>query len=171
MTNTELRELIELQITPGPWKVVGTEYGWRVGYPRPGNESRIDSLDSESCLEAEANCRAMAAVPELLAELSRLSEENERYRWQPIENAPKDGTIVDVWVPDEDGGHRVPDAYWGTAHIPWSVFQEKTGWCAANLGIDGADGPVAWDDDDLEPTHWRPRPESPSTTLSGSQQG
>jgi len=30
-------------------------------------------------------------------------------RWQPIETAPKDGTVVDLWTID---GERIPDAFW-----------------------------------------------------------
>lgn len=82
--------------------------------------------------------------------------------WQPISTAPKDGTRIDLWRPTEEGGERIPDGYWGEAYVPWSGGQYKVGWCAANLGVDAADAPVAWDDDHLEPTHWMPTPEGPS---------
>lgn len=33
--------------------------------------------------------------------------------WQPIETAPKNGTAVDVWCDDPDGGFRIADAFYG----------------------------------------------------------
>ncbi len=32
--------------------------------------------------------------------------------WELIEFAPKNGIDVDLFVPDEDGGYRIPDCHW-----------------------------------------------------------
>jgi hypothetical protein len=60
--------------------------------------------------------------------------------WQPIETAPKDGTLIDLWTP----AGRLTDYGWG---------------------LDGAecwthpDGYVA----DAQPTHWMPLPPPPAS--------
>lgn len=58
--------------------------------------------------------------------------------WNPISNAPKDGTRVLVWRPDEDAEH--------TAHV----------------GIDKWSG-SSWYHSrrDQQPTHWMPLPSPP----------
>lgn len=58
-------------------------------------------------------------------------------KWQPIETAPKDGTLIDVFV---TGHGRVCDVYWS--------FNTK-----------------AWQNDRvwyIRASHWMPRPESPN---------
>jgi hypothetical protein len=64
--------------------------------------------------------------------------------WQPIADAPKDGTLVDLWV----GDVRRPDCFWeseddwGEPH--WrQLYAEQTG---CTFPVDG------------EPTHWMARP-------------
>lgn len=78
--------------------------------------------------------------------------------WQPIETAPKDGTVVDLWVIDSGSvpsEYRVVDAFW----------QNPAGWWAANMGYDGETGPV-WKD--LKPTHWC-RYQPPPMPLKGER--
>ena len=94
--------------------------------------------------------------------------------WQPIETAPRDGTVIDLWmVTEERKGFRIPDAYWVT-NQPYSarmVWKKRDGWMAANQEYDGADG---WADvpkfttvEGKEvwtlATHWMPLPEPPQT--------
>lgn len=61
--------------------------------------------------------------------------------WFPIDSAPKDGTTVDVWCPEEteEGGYRVADAYWSTVLHKWQR-------------VGGADGRT-WAH---TPTYWMP---------------
>lgn len=105
--------------------------------------------------------------------------------WLPIETAPKDGTIVDLWVVDQDDARRrVTDAYWVTDR-PFH-YQEysrdrsyrmvsfnRDGWFAPNQDYDGAPGwcdfprifnahPAQNREIFTEPTHWMPAPSPPA---------
>jgi hypothetical protein len=71
--------------------------------------------------------------------------------WRPIETAPRDGSCVDVWVPEAGQGYRVADARWQQPISRWTTHVE--------LGIWGW---YALDGKRLTgPTHWRPLPEPP----------
>lgn len=63
--------------------------------------------------------------------------------WLPIESAPKDGTVIDLWCGNRDSGlaDRFPDSYFRSDHQRW---------CACDYGI------LA-----IAPTHWRPLPLPP----------
>lgn len=65
--------------------------------------------------------------------------------WQPIETAPKDGSIVDLWVtePSLPGGYRATDAWWDGRFDIWRTMHGEP--------VDRA-------------THWRELPEPPTAT-------
>ena len=66
--------------------------------------------------------------------------------WQPIETAPRDGTRILVWHPEEGAAISL----WGkTAHVPFYGFLDMSG------AFDGAD--IL----DPKPTLWRPLPALP----------
>lgn len=73
--------------------------------------------------------------------------------WQPIESAPKDGTIILIAK-----GRYVFAAYWsqcpmatgGSAEYPW-VFLDETN------GVNGYIG------DENGPSHWQPLPKPPES--------
>lgn len=73
--------------------------------------------------------------------------------WQPIETAPKDGTRVDLLLPDWGG--RVTDAYWEHETDGWGDMPGPQ-WCVKDHAVDGWVEPVG----DL-PTHWMPLPAPP----------
>ncbi|MBP7704145.1 MAG: hypothetical protein KA105_02530 [Caulobacter sp.] len=88
--------------------------------------------------------------------LDRLKAEE----WQPIETAPKDGSVIDVWR--EEGGRS--EIYWGFPHhecgemgglcdSDWHRIK-KPGWVCSHFGefIGGRHNPF---------THWRPLPAPP----------
>ena len=104
--------------------------------------------------------------------------------WQTIDTAPRDGTVIDIWMTDESGGGwREPDAYYVTDReetvIQYAedgsyarVSRRRDGWWAPNHDYDGDDG---WCDVPehfnphpnqrktfyTRPTHWMPRPVAP----------
>lgn len=71
--------------------------------------------------------------------------------WQPIETAPKDGTVIDLWVPDAKNAkysaHRIPSCKW----------DDKKGWVLDLIPIKISSLTDA-------PTHWMPLPEPPTNS-------
>lgn len=90
--------------------------------------------------------------------LAHLAQINPVAAWQPIETAPKDGTVVDVLV----NGKRVPDAYWSFSKNADGVPQETAFDCWAKVGQFAGMGGVYPVGVGGEPTHWLKRPEPPS---------
>ena len=43
-------------------------------------------------------------------------------KWQPIETAPRDGTIIDLWL---TGGGRVADQWWCEEDKTWSGLENE----------------------------------------------
>lgn len=70
--------------------------------------------------------------------------------WQPIETAPKDGTVIDLW--DGHYGVRVTNARWDHHYWLNGVPQGEKSW-----GRDDRDGPFC-----AKPTHWMPLPTPPN---------
>lgn len=52
--------------------------------------------------------------------------------WTDISHAPKDGTPVDLWVTNDEGGFRVTDARWtrpvGLNDETWCIIEPDFGW-------------------------------------------
>lgn len=62
--------------------------------------------------------------------------------WQPIETAPKDGTLVDLWLSSGDT-KRITGCYWSESGLCWT------------------DGDRYYLKGRVQPTHWMPLPEPP----------
>jgi hypothetical protein len=91
--------------------------------------------------------------------------------WQPIDTAPKDGTVIDLWIQSLEDGSGADDVhFWCSGE---DFFDKKhrircgriTGFIWAKKGpnppgwfpIGGLKGfPLS-----VRPTHWMPRPEPP----------
>lgn len=67
--------------------------------------------------------------------------------WLPIETAPRDGTLIDLWV----DGRRLPDCKWWTSDFEddWSEWRQQYAEADSFFPISG------------DPTHWMPRPAPP----------
>lgn len=77
--------------------------------------------------------------------------------WQPIETAPKNETVVDLWavLPEHDPtqGERLANCFWRV--FPGDRINEGQ-WCQQYAEAPGSSFEV-----DEIPTHWMPRPEPP----------
>ena len=79
--------------------------------------------------------------------------------WQPIETAPRDGTVIDLWAE----GFRFADCMWGKPehccgeagwHCDSEWHGQEPGWVVT------ADNAFLWTD--YEPPHWMPLPAPPA---------
>lgn len=71
--------------------------------------------------------------------------------WQPIETAPKDGTLILCFYPDRHGHDRYSLRYWSTGD--WRSSGRKEGWCDQYRQLRS-----------IDPTHWMPLPPPPAAS-------
>lgn len=126
--------------------------------PQPENkllavlEGRVNAEERdyiEALIEGDAvaiaSCRASFVAWRDAERLVRA--ELAKRQWQPIETAPKDGAVVDLWC----YGGRVTNCRWSKA------TQQFHAWGGTIL---------------TEPTHWMPLPDPPTEKLStGDNEG
>lgn len=48
--------------------------------------------------------------------------------WKPIEDAPRDGAKIDVWVLGESGGYRETNVFWGAPEARCKPTGEPPSW-------------------------------------------
>ncbi len=108
----------------------------------------------------EAMCRAAPTEPdwdELPSDgsLVEATVEIKHDLWRPIATAPKDGTVIDLWVTYSGGAERCASCFWdihedwGPGFVPrWrQQYAEASG---SSFDVSGI------------PTHWQPVPAPPS---------
>lgn len=78
--------------------------------------------------------------------------------WQPIETAPKDGTIIIGFVPKPD------DIYSGVCDVKWieEEYQEING---IKYKFGGHFGKPSYNNVVVRPSHWIPLPETPKPPM------
>jgi hypothetical protein len=76
--------------------------------------------------------------------------------WQPIETAPKDGTLVIAFYADRHGHGRYSLRYWAAGD--WGARSE--GWSDQHRQLRSSD-----------PTHWMPLPPPPAASVSMGTSG
>ena len=129
MSALDLAALLELcdAATPGPW-TQGSIFEQGV--------YTSDERDSVATTRSIEDATFIAAAREALpALITRLRAAEARTAWQPIETAPRDGTLVLAWHPHWGG----PDAVRCSSRGQWTADWLPT--CA--------------------PTHWQPLPAAP----------
>lgn len=126
---------------------------------------RIAELEGESAHRLkcwkDVAMKWNGAVTRAVTAERALAEERERHQWRTIDSAPKDGTLIDLWMMSEH--RRLANCRWSTADEPshkgaWFCQQ---GGRSFNMGADDAF------------THWRPHPAPPDATAirSGKPDG
>lgn len=127
--------------TPGPHWLRGHVLGLVVGHHKDGIWFVTDPLHPSRFIPFPAHdAEALGWEYEGVCE---------RRDWQPIETAPKDGTVVDLW-----GGERLADCRF---FCPYDEDDdEERRWYQRYAESD------SWFYIDCEPTHWMLRPEPPN---------
>lgn len=116
-----------------------------------------DALSDE--IAASAQCPMHAGHSPMVSAASVVSPPSSG--WEPIETAPRDGTVIDLWMVLSDGrgtrGHREADCRWDQAEdAPFGWMQ--TDWEGDSAYVEG----IA-----VKATHWRPLPPPPSREGAG----
>lgn len=90
-------------------------------------------------------------------------------RWQPIETAPKDGTVIDLWIGGEFP-RREAECYWGKPPHECGEMGRlcDSDWHDLENGWVPGHGLFEFSLSDGEITHWMPLPEPPQAA-SGSR--
>ncbi len=76
-------------------------------------------------------------------------------KWQPIETAPKDGTLVDLWIKAADCEFRACDANWSEHFECWEINGTPLSEYYMNVGY--------------YPTYWMPRPKPPVNSAESAE--
>jgi len=124
-----------------------------------------------------------------VSEAALTQGESRQSGWQDIATAPKDGTVIDLWMTDETGAEwRESDAYYVTdctddtiVYQPdgsWTTpCRKRDGWFAPGHDYDGhgfCDVPKHFNPHPRQqkvfftlPTHWMPLPAAPTPAGGG----
>ncbi|WPM80874.1 hypothetical protein R5W60_05345 [Brucella pseudintermedia] len=140
-------------LEPSAAREQALEEGYRQGIEAAAQKAAemLVFADTTSTADREipAAIRALSS-PDHIADAGKVEGDG----WMPIESAPKDGTVIDLWS-DEYG--RLTDCYWGA---PMAYEGGETGWVNAHSN--------EWAESPDEFIHWRPLPLPP---VKGGQNG
>ncbi len=167
----ELGELLA-KATPGPWATDERGYvitpPWRdTGLRHPENIAHLydgEYIENPKSAEDAALIVALVNAAPRLLELASLpapvnqNGEGVTQGWQPIETAPKNGSVdVDLWVVWQGQGERIADcrARMLNGKLDWHTRCDERGWTRINGTA----------------VSWRPLPAAPEGHFSPSNGG
>lgn len=107
-------------------------------------------MDFAEWYEASQGGRVFASESDAKSFGRQCWNESPRHQWRPIESAPKDGTLIDLWAKcwtshnDKWMYQRFPNCYWCDHKF---IDNAKPEWVNLNK--------------EWFPTHWMPIPEPP----------
>ena len=101
-----------------------------------------DDLTTEDLASIANSATVPAYARRMAAELSRRRETD---GWRPISEAPRDGSVVDLWIVCGDDACRAPGMWWDI---------DRTQWRDTRFHMRGNPG-------DWAPSHFRTPPEPP----------
>ena len=111
---------------------------------RVAAEARAEKAEADLKYVNEARTLDLAdhqtKIKEMAERIRKAEAERDAARWQPIETAPRDGTLIDLWA-----GERIANCAW---NVPSKCWAERVG-----AGFGGKHWAVV-----NNPTHWMPLP-------------
>ena len=111
-------------------------------------EERAEKAEADLKYMNEARTLDLAdhqtKIKEMAERIRKAEAERDAARWQPIETAPRDGTLIDLWA-----GERIANCAW---NVPSKCWAERVG-----AGFGGKHWAVV-----NNPTHWMPLPAAPA---------
>lgn len=115
--------------------------------------TQIDRDDARAALHAgDPRLMGMGTVMRLLRDASRLAQIAPLVTWQPIEVAPKDGTVVLLRVPDPDV--RYAFGFWDDGWIDFAKVDHDD---VRRIRAEGKEAPFVFG----TPTYWLAFPDAP----------
>ena len=111
-------------------------------------EERAEKAEADLKYMNEARTLDLAdhqtKIKEMAERIRKAEAERDAASWQPIETAPRDGTLIDLWA-----GERIANCAW---NVPSKCWAERVG-----AGFGGKHWAVV-----NNPTHWMPLPAAPA---------
>ena len=141
-------------------------------------EARITELDemrklneqiinSQHALMVSAEQRGIAKATEEFA--TRIAELERDAAWQPIETAPKDGTMILLGLPEDPDDDSGPVSTAGRWQEGWEDSIDDMGCDDGFVDVDYQEfspprsfGATAYRSKGRQPTHWMPLPKAPA---------
>lgn len=135
----------DAQTTPLLW---WKDHALKVETERDAAIARAEKAEADLKYVNEARALDLAdhqtKIKEIAERIRKAEAERDAARWQPIETAPRDGTLIDLWA-----GERIANCAW---NVPSKCWAERVG-----AGFGGKHWAVV-----NNPTHWMPLPAAPA---------
>lgn len=135
----------DAQTTPLLW---WKDHALKVETERDAAIARAEKAEADLKYVNEARTLDLAdhqtKIKEMAERIRKAEAERDAARWQPIETAPRDGTLIDLWA-----GERIANCAW---NVPSKCWAERVG-----AGFGGKHWAVV-----NNPTHWMPLPAAPA---------